>query len=148
MAQRGAASTAPDVPTAPSRRPGLVLGVLTSQLGDDTWGMLVSSQGSADIYLDQDQSVTRMRFPCAHELGDCFDHKSDIEPKAGFVDKRSTDGVGSQSEVYANEFAESLLAPENQLKELLEQELDTMEIARRFGMSPSSIEYRRKLLGI
>lgn len=124
------------------------LSVFTSQLGDDTWGMLVGSNGAADIYLDQDQSVTRMRFSCAHELGHYVDHKSDIRPHAGFIDKRSTDGVGRPAEVYANEFAASLLAPEAQLRELVDQELDIMEIARHFGMSPSSIEYRKSLLGI
>ena len=125
------------------------LSVFEAHLGEDTWGMIIADEGgTANIYLDEDQSPTRARFSCAHELGHYVDHQCDLEPSTGYEDKRSTAGIGQPSEVYANEFAGALLSPELELRDLVDQGLDTFEIARAFHVSPASIDYRRKLLGI
>lgn len=125
------------------------LSVFEAQLGEDTWGMIIADEGgTANIYLDEDQAPTRARFSCAHELGHYVDHQCDLEPSTGYEDKRSTAGIGEPSEVYANEFAGALLSPEAELRDLVGQGLDTFEIASAFLVSPASIDYRRKLLGI
>ena len=125
------------------------LSVFEAQLGEDTWGMIIADQGgSANIYLDEDQPPTRARFSCAHELGHYVDHQCDLEPSTGYEDKRSTAGAGQPSEVYANEFAGALLSPEPELRELVEQGLDTFELARAFRVSPASIAYRRQRLAV
>lgn len=125
------------------------LSVFKAQLGEDTWGMIIADEGgTANIYLDEDQSPTRARFSCAHELGHYVDHQCDLEPSTGYEDKRSTAGIGQPHEVYANEFAGALLSPEEELRSFVEQGLDTFEIARTFHVSPASVDYRRRLLGI
>lgn len=124
------------------------LSVFTSQLGDDTWGMIIGSDNGADIYLDKDQATTRMRFSCAHELGHFVDRAAALTPNKGYIDKRSSAGAGTPAEIYANEFAASLLAPEDDLRRMVMRGADNIEIASIFGVSLASIEYRRRLLGI
>lgn len=138
------------IPVDPVRIARLMgLSVFEAQLGEDTWGMIIADQGgSANIYLDEDQPPTRARFSCAHELGHYVDHQCDLEPSTGYEDKRSTAGAGQPSEVYANEFAGALLSLEPELRELVEQGLDTFELARAFRVSPASIAYRRQLLAV
>lgn len=125
------------------------LSVFTSQLGNDTWGMIVGSDNGADIYLDKDQAPTRMRFSCAHELGHFVDRAADLTSNRGYVDKRSSTGAhDTPAEIYANEFAASLLAPEGDLRRMVMRGDDDIEIASAFGISLTSIEYRRQFLGI
>lgn len=136
-------------PIAIAREVGL--SVFDAQLGDDTWGMIIGNgDGSADIYLDIDQGPTKRRFSCAHELGHYFDRMSDqsIQPGTGFEDKRSEEGRGTADEVYANEFAASLLMPEHQFRALASSGASTIAIAAKFGVSPASAAYRRQLLDV
>ena len=115
------------------------LSVFTSQLGDDTWGMIIGSDNGADIYLDKDQATTRMHF---------VDRAAALTPNKGYIDKRSSAGAGTPAEIYANEFAASLLAPEGDLRRMVMRGADNIEIASIFGVSLASIEYRRRLLGV
>lgn len=141
--------TFPVDPIAIARRAGL--SVFDAQLGEDTWGMIIGNgDGSADIYLDLDQGATKRRFSCAHELGHYFDRMADlsIEPGMGFEDKRSEEGRGTADEVYANEFAASLLMPESRFRALATAGVPTVAIAAEFGVSPASASYRRQLLGV
>ena len=124
------------------------LSVFTSQLGNDTWGMIIGSDNGADIYLDKDQAPTRMRFSCAHELGHFVDRAAALTPNKGYIDKRSSAGAGTPAEIYANEFAASLLAPEADLRRMVIRGADNIEIASAFGISLTSVEYRRQFLGI
>lgn len=136
-------------PVAIARRAGL--SVFDAQLGEDTWGMIIGNgDGSADIYLDLDQGNTKRRFSCAHELGHYFDRMADlsIEAGTGFEDKRSEEGRGTADEVYANEFAASLLMPETRFRALAGGGVPTVAIAAEFGVSPASAAYRRRLLGL
>lgn len=136
-------------PIAIARKAGL--SVFDAQLGDDTWGMIIGNgDGSADIYLDLDQGRTKRRFSCAHELGHYFDRMADlsIEPGTGFEDKRSDEGRGTADEVYANEFAASLLMPESRFRALAGGGAPTVAIAAEFEVSPASASYRRQLLGV
>ncbi|WP_160071878.1 ImmA/IrrE family metallo-endopeptidase [Pseudoclavibacter sp. 8L] len=126
--------------------------VYSAQLGNDTYGMLLSAKAGADMYLDVDQPPNRYRFSCAHELGHYVDRTSSLDAplEAGFVevDKRSDDGRGKPGEVYANEFAGSLLMPEDELKSQLDAGTSGVALARYFGVSLSALQYRRQVLGI
>lgn len=134
-------------PVMLARRMGL--SVFDAQLGDDTWGMIIgASGGSADIYLDVDQPPVRYRFSCAHELGHYVDNRGTLSPGEGFEDRRSEEGRGTAREVYANEFAGSLLMPEGAFRELAQSGAANPDIAREFGVSLAAVEYRRNLLGI
>ena len=125
------------------------LSVFTSQLGNDTWGMIIGSENGADIYVDKDQAPTRMRFSCAHELGHFVDRAADLTSSKGYIDRRSSTGAhNAPAEIYANEFAASLLAPEDDLRRMVMHGADNIEIASAFGISLTSVEYRRQFLGI
>lgn len=116
--------------------------VFDAQLGNDTWGMIIGSESGADIYLDRDQPHVRYRFSCAHELGHFVDRSASLEPGTGYVDKRSTENVGSLDEVYANEFAASILMPENHFRNMVDQGVDAFGLAQAFGVSLQAARLR------
>jgi Zn-dependent peptidase ImmA (M78 family) len=123
--------------------------VYTARLSGDTMGMIVGSDdSSADIYLAESQPPKRLRFTCAHELGHYVDNTSTLKPNMAYVDRRSDQDRGQSNEVYANEFAGSLLMPEEQLRELVAQGLDDFGIAAHLDVSLDALRYRRRLLGI
>ena len=120
--------------------------VFLAELGDDEYGRLECAPAGANIYIDRDQPLTRRTFTLAHEIGHLVSHAD--EPDAVFVDLRSDRGRGTASEIYANEFAASLLAPEADLRRMVIRGADNIEIASAFGISLTSVEYRRQFLGI
>ena len=77
-----------------------------------------------------------------------MDRAAALTPNKGYIDKRSSAGVGTPAEIYANEFAASLLAPEDDLRRMVMRGADNIEIASIFGVSLASIEYRRRLLEV
>lgn len=87
-------------------------------------------------------------FSCAHELGHFVDHASALEPDKGYVDKRSDGNKGTADEIYANEFAASLLLPGNLLLARVADGASNIEISSEFDVSLASVEYRRLLLGV
>lgn len=125
----------------------LGIDVFTAQLGTDTFGMLVGDAGKATIYLDHDQAPVRMRFTCAHEIGHYVDRGADLLQGLAFVDRRSDEGRGNAEEIYANEFAASLLMPDYQLRSAAGQ-MNDISAAAYFGVSLDALRYRRQLLGI
>lgn len=125
--------------------------VFSAQLGDDVFGMIIGSGNSADIYIDEDQAPARFRFTCAHELGHYVDRSingNGLKPGEGYVDARSDQGRGNPDEVYANEFAASLLMPEQQVKQFKKARMSAIEMADRFDVSLSAMSWRLKHLGM
>lgn len=125
--------------------------VFTAQLGDDVFGMIIGSGDSADIYLDQDQGMPRMRFTCAHELGHYVDHSmrgDTLVSSKGYVDKRSEEGRGTAPEIYANEFAASLLMPERNVQQDVKRGKSIAQMANTFQVSLSAMSWRLKHLGL
>lgn len=122
--------------------------VFDAQLGDDTWGMIIGSESGADIYLDRDQPHVRYRFSCAHELGHFVDRSTSLDPGMGYVDKRSNENAGSLDEVYANEFAASILMPEGHFRGMLERGADVFEVCQTFGVSLQAARLRAMHLGL
>jgi Zn-dependent peptidase ImmA (M78 family) len=126
--------------------------VYRAQLDGDTFGMLTWSRGGAEMYLEGDQAPTRMRFTAAHEIGHYVDRTSTIDPELGptpsFVDRRSDDTRGTPDEIYANEFAGSLLMPEAELRPLLASGMSDIQIADYFDVSLQALRYRKSLLGV
>lgn len=124
------------------------ISVFSAQLGDDVFGMLVGSTAGADMYLDKDQPPARFRFTCAHEIGHYVDQTSKLSPEEAYVDKRSDDSRGEPAEVYANEFAASLLMPINELKACVNGGMSDFEMAAHFDVSLQALRYRRNLLRV
>lgn len=132
--------------------------VYTSQLGTDTWGMLVGGDNNVTMYLDKDQPLNRMRFSAAHELGHYMTHTTSDERLAdyvkaipvgkGYKDKRSDAGRGNLFEVIANEFAGSLLMPESELRRMTKAGESNISIANTFRISVDAVAYRRKILAL
>ena len=136
-------------PVALSRAVGT--DVFEAQLGTDTFGMIIGSASGADIYLDIDQAETRKRFTCAHELGHFVDHsiRGDVMGKGqGYLDRRSEEGRGTAEEIYANEFAASLLMPEAKVREFAASGFNIFDLAKFFSVSVSAMSWRLKHLGI
>ena len=125
--------------------------VFSAQLGDDIYGMIIGSDNSADIYIDVDQGPGRFRFTCAHELGHYVDRAvngNGLNPGIGYVDARSDKGRGDPDEVYASEFAASLLMPEEIVRRFASEKVSSIEMADRFEVSLSAMTWRLRHLGI
>lgn len=125
--------------------------VFSAQLGDDVYGMIVGTGNSADIYIDKDQAPARFRFTCAHELGHYVDRAlngNGLEKGEGYVDARSDAGRGNPDEVYANEFAASLLMPEREVRRLAPECRSVVQLADHFDVSLSAMSWRLKHLGL
>lgn len=143
-------------PVAIARSAGIE--VYSSQLGVDTWGMLVGGDNSVTMYLDKDQPLNRMRFSAAHELGHYMTHTASDERLAdyvkvipagkGYVDKRSDAGRGNLFEVIANEYAGALLMPEQELRRMAKADDSNISIARAFRVSVDAVAYKRKILAL
>lgn len=123
--------------------------VFEAQLGTDTYGMIIGSVFGADIYLDIDQAETRKRFTCAHELGHFVDHSlrgDAMEKGKGYLDKRSDAGRGTAEEIYANEFAASILMPEPEVRAQVGKGFSVIDLANIFQVSFSAMSWRLKHL--
>lgn len=126
----------------------LGLQVFSAELGDDTWGMLVGTSTGVDMYLDRDQPPSRFRFSCAHEIGHFIDRGEDLTPDVAFVDKRSELDRGQSDEIYANEFAASLLMPEVDFRRAIASGEDDFDLAARFQVSLDAVRWRVHHLGL
>lgn len=126
----------------------LGLSVFSAQLADDVFGMLVGGEAGTDIYLDKDQPRARFRFSCAHEIGHYVLRAADVANGGAFIDRRSDQDRGSPDEVYANEFAGSLLMPEAVFVAAAMEGEDDFDLMRRFEVSLDAIRYRRQLLRV
>lgn len=124
--------------------------VFAAELGNDVFGMIFGGAGGAQIYVDRDQPPTRYRFTVAHELGHYVEHSERPGRAADmdYVDRRSDEGRGSKEEVYANQFAGSLLMPQEVLREQAAKGRNDVQLARLFGVSLVALQYRRRLLNV
>jgi Zn-dependent peptidase ImmA (M78 family) len=129
-------------PVAIARAAGLR--VLEAELDEKTLGALVKSpEQDPAIVLNQHDGENRKRFTCAHELGH-FVRRSDEEEEYATVDLRNSHSSTGQDpeEIYANEFAASLLMPEDEVKSFVEAGMDDLEMAIRFKVSREAMQHR------
>jgi Zn-dependent peptidase ImmA (M78 family) len=136
--------TLPVDPVSLARRMGIE--VYRAQLGNDVFGMLVGTEGGAAMYLDSDQPEKRYRFTAAHEVGHYVDRAVDASMDVSFIDRRSESGRGTATEIFANEFAGSLLMPEGAFRAAVASGLDNFRLAERFDVSLGAAAYRRQVL--
>lgn len=132
----------------------LGISVFLGDLPENISGMLKSdADGLVTMYIDTDDSDKRQRFTGAHELGHFVERFRDGDigggqPPIAFVDRRgelSKTGVNAR-EIYANQFAASLLMPEIVVRRLRKQDFDGWELARFFNVSLTAMEYRLRNL--
>ena len=129
-------------PVAIARAAGLR--VLEAELDEKTLGALVKNPGQDPvILLNQGDSDNRKRFTCAHELGH-FVRRSEEAEEYATVDLRNSHSSTGQDpeEIYANEFAASLLMPEDKVKTFVEAGMSDLEMAIQFKVSREAMQNR------
>ena len=122
--------------------------VFVAELEDDVSGMLVKEPDSAAaIYLNRQNSDTRQRFTCAHEIGHSLRRAAVGDDDWSYVDLRSPlSSTGEDGEErYANRFAASLLMPRTEVTRLAERHGPAM-LAYRFGVSSEAMSFRLNTL--
>jgi len=146
----------------------LGINVVEGQLPTDVSGALIKKEGEDPVVLlNQNDSVTRKRFTCAHEIGHYIeriffssaDHRNAYE----YVDFRTAtvQEKKSESELFADDFAAELLMPRGEVNAVLSAITDDIQqiesndnvsmakvlpVAERFGVSNSAAIYRIKYL--
>lgn len=126
--------------------------VYTAQLGADVFGMIRGKPTATEIFLDIDQSPVKMRFTCAHELGHYVERSSrlvdDDDAEFAEIDRRSDRDHGKPIEIFANEFAGSLLMPAKDVKRFNAQGMNVYEMAAYFNVSVQAVSLRKFHLGL
>jgi Zn-dependent peptidase ImmA (M78 family) len=124
--------------------------VLTARLDPDVSGALVKElQQDPVILLNAGDSSNRQRFTCAHEIGH-FVKRSDTPEEYEYIDRRDAlSAMGRDSdEIYANQFAASLLMPAEAVRRLTHAGLSDLQLALRFDVSLEAMQYRLRNLGL
>lgn len=126
--------------------------VYSDTLPESVSGAIIKKPGSdAIILIEQKDSSNRQRFTCAHELGHFVDELQNngeeynefehIDLRSDMA-RRGTD----PKEIFANEFAASLLMPEEEVKKRYVKDKSTMSLSICFGVSPQAMQFRLKKL--
>jgi len=133
-------------PVRIARKAGLV--VVDAALDDNTMGVLIKKPGQDPvIMINKSDGLNQRRFTCAHELGH-YVRRTDEAQEYTTVDLRSglsADGT-DMDEIYANEFAASLLMPEQEVTRLVAEGLADWDMAMRFVVSREAMQFRLKNL--
>lgn len=124
------------------------ISVFKAELGEDVSGMIVGDSSGTTIYLDHNQPHNRYRFTCAHEIGHYRDRNDELLAGGAIVDRRSEAGRGSADEIYANEFAASLLMPEKEFRDAVEEGVSVYRISDKFEVSVDAVLLRKAYLRV
>lgn len=123
--------------------------VFQSVLGPGVSGLLVKrAYQDPEIHLNADDSETRQRFTCAHELGHYIRRASTDDGEAWeWIDRR--DHLASQGtdsgEIYANSFAANLLMPTGDVRRLAKR-MSAEALAVEFEVSLEAMNNRLDVL--
>ncbi len=138
-------------PVTISKRLGLQ--VVETELPENVSGALIKEKEKDPvIVLHKFDHNNRKRFSCAHELGHYISRteSNDIAQQYEYIDLRSDLAANGtdQKEIFANIFAANLLMPEEEVNLLFRKKKQHFEMALHFGVSPDSLKYRLKSLGL
>jgi Zn-dependent peptidase ImmA (M78 family) len=123
--------------------------IYTATLDPNVAGMLVMNPGQdPEIYLNGGDSYNRQRFTCAHELGHWAKHVAAGVDSGRVVDYR--DSLASEGtdpeEIYANQFAATLLMPEQTVRQLADHGYGPVALADTLRVSADAASFRLKNL--
>ena len=132
------------------------LGIVTKRLHLDngTDGLLIyDDQGGAFVaVVSDDCGDARSRFTLAHEIGHYIKDYQDYVPgePAGLIERRDElSSAGTDpDEIWANQFAASLLMPSNVVKTMWADNVSVEKMARRLGVSIVSLGHRLENMGL
>ena len=133
----------------------LGLKIVETTLPKEVSGAIIKKANSDPIIIvEQQDSKNRKRFTCAHEIGH-FIYRSEVpqnesQDEYSYVDLRSETSSGgtNEEEVFANNFAASLLMPREEFKKRHSDKPPNFELAAFFGVSVEAIGFRLKNLGL
>jgi Zn-dependent peptidase ImmA (M78 family) len=114
-------------------------------------GMLVKRAGEdPEIYVHSSDSPNRRRFTCAHELGHYYKRSATGDTEWEYVEHRDllTSQGNDPEEIYANQFAASLLMPREEVERRKKEGAGTAILAAEFGVSEDAMHYRLVNLGL
>jgi Zn-dependent peptidase ImmA (M78 family) len=120
--------------------------VFTVGLEQGVAGMFVKRSGQdPEIYINGHDSTNRRRFTAAHELGHYVKHIAAGEEDWEHVDYRDalTSRGTDPEEIFANQFAASLLMPKEEIVRLKDEAgLGPASLAYEFGVSADAMNFR------
>lgn len=123
--------------------------VVSAPLTEETSGLIIKRDEFSDpqIYVDSTEPRVRQRFTLAHELGHYFERANADDMEYSFLDRRGSDHYDLH-EFYADEFAGTLLMPEDEIERLQKDGAEPVEMASHFGVSVAAVNMRLKRLNI
>lgn len=122
------------------------IAVLEAKLPEEISGLYHSENGKREIYISSSENLNRKRFTAARLLG----HTIDM-PNTSFVDKpcdRLSQREAGKEEVFADQFAATLLIPGYAVRKLVRHGWDVPQMADFFGVSNSAMSIRLNNLEI
>jgi Zn-dependent peptidase ImmA (M78 family) len=126
--------------------------VFDEKLPDSVSGAIVNSKKIGTvILLSQSDTSNRKRFSCAHEIGHFVRKTNKLESfDYEYVDYRGALASEGRDvdEIYANEFAASLLMPEQTIRKFHEEGKSPSDLMAVYKVSNDAIVYRLKHLGL
>jgi len=127
--------------------------VVGAELPENVSGAIIKKKNKDTvIILHSDDSVSRRRFSCAHELGHFLcrleENRDLIEYE--YMDLRGdAASLGTEpDEIFANSFAANLLMPEKEVRKRYSDVKNLSLLAVRFGVSPQALRFRLNNLGL
>jgi len=141
------------VPTYPSDI-AMQLGIKVVELklrNEDALGvLLVEPEGDTRILLNKHYGLLRCRFTCALELGYFarLSPRQQAYERADLRSLRAGPRGEDPDERYADEFAECLLMPENDVRAMFELGLSDLEMALKFWVPRDVVWSRLNSLGL
>jgi len=111
----------------------------------------ISKEVGADprIILNQADSPNRKRFSCAHEIGH-YIQRGNTDAGFEWTDERgplATEGIDAD-EIFANQFAASLLMPRDEVRSLHLNGGRVADLAVTFQVSVDAMQFRLNNLGL
>ncbi len=148
-------TTVPIDPVMLAHREGIR--VNNAKFADDSMaGMIVKRGKDVTMLVDFDDPPYRKRFTIAHELGHHFlhlmgdgeyiDKEANMFRRQPAEDRRMTPEW--RREIQANQFAASLLMPEDEVRRYWNERKSIEELARIFNVSDEAMGYRVDALGL
>lgn len=125
--------------------------VIEATLPSDVSGAIIKDAGKDPVIaLCSSDSDNRKRFTCAHEIGHYIYRMEKGEDHYQFIDLRSPDSRNGMEpeEIFANQFAASLLMPEDEVRKLCREKVPQFMMTRHFGVSDDAIYFRLKNLSL
>lgn len=120
----------------------------------DVSGLIKKDGQVTVIYIKHSDPALRKRFTVAHELGHLFLHLNDKQ-QGNFVDSEVlfrhgivSDSAESKKEIEANQFAASLLMPEDLVEQEWERCYSITRMSSTFQVSLQAMEIRLRTLGM